>query len=310
MRAVTRDRQPDPRSERIPGESDLELLSKVGQGNWRAVRVINYPISRMLEVAASWAKAIEGVEKPWLVWCVHPDWALIQQRLIETTGWTPIVGRDPRATEVPLSKKAISVDFNRGLDLPRLYPHFPLELAFAWVDRLAFWHSDLLVREGRMRSYAESFEALQDGECAATKPAFWLRTLLSAKQRRYWELLGCTTRGASRDQWDRGAGWWCNFHMHINCPSEQEREHRKRFYYDAGTGIWFWATKLNGKVQTIPEKEIKEGHFTKIGNPNFQRSIPQNQSATMRDMRGDLDRNIDLKRAATSLDLGHLLGAG
>ena len=52
---------------------------------------------------------------------------------------------------------AVVVDFNADLQLPVLYPHFPLEFAFLFGDRIAFWHSDLLLPEPRMREMAKLF---------------------------------------------------------------------------------------------------------------------------------------------------------
>jgi hypothetical protein len=303
---MTTQSQIDSRSGRLEGETDEQLLYKVGQGNWRAVAVLDYPMERVLEVAATWAEAVKGLDKAWLVWCVHPDWALLQQRLVEAVGWTPVVGGDPRAGRPPLSKTAIPMDFNAGLGLPVMYPHFVIDLVFAWADRLAFWHSDLLVREAKLRDYTARFERLADGECWATKPA-WRRAILDPRKRRYWELLGCTTRGASRAHWETGTGWLSNFHMHPNCPDERERERRRYYNFDMGTGIWYWANKLGGKVHLISEKDIAEGHFTKIGNPNYKRSVPQNQSASNRNMFRELEDSFELTEAAGSLGLAHLL---
>ncbi|MEM7569071.1 MAG: hypothetical protein AAF337_04685 [Pseudomonadota bacterium] len=293
--------------EDIAGQSDEDVLLKVGQGNWRAVSVTGFPVERFLDAAVQWKAALQGVDKPWLVWCTHPDWAHVQQRLVEDAGWTPIVGNDPRATDIPLTKSAVRIDFNAGLDLPVLYPHVPLEFAFAWAPKLAFWHSDLLLRQADMHALAQRFEALEDGATIAVKPAEGRRVLLTPRKRRYWELIGCTTAAASADQWRAGAGWMGNFYMHPNCPSAEERVRRKRYYYDHGAGIRFWHKECGGRVELIEEAAVSYGHFTKIGNPDYSRTVPHNSSDAGRDMREEITRNFDLQRIVEDLDLTALL---
>src|SRR5690606_25208930 len=147
--------------------------------------------------AQSWKREIDGIDKPWLCWNVNNDWSLVQQRLVEFAGWTPVVGFDPRVGPPSLSKKAVLVDFNKGLDFPVMYPHFPVEFTFAFAPRLAFWHSDLLIRKEKMLHFASLFENLKDTQMAATKEHAGLLTSLNTKKLRLWELLGCMTKGAS-----------------------------------------------------------------------------------------------------------------
>ena len=288
------------------GETEDDLKHKVGQGNWRAMAVVDYPVEKIFEAAKSWAAAVQGIEKPWLVWCAHPDWAIVQQRIVESVGWTPIVGYDPRVSDVPLIDGAVRVDFNDELKLPLMYPHFPVEFAYLWVDKLAFWHSDLLLREHVAQDLAAKFDALEPGECFVTRFETSLRSLFFKPDKRYWELVACTTRGASQDQWDKGAGWWMNFHLHPNCPSEEEREQRQSEFYDHGTGVWYWDKKLGGKIKSVSAKTVGEGHFSKM-RPQFVRSIPKDQPQTMRSMEKDLNNNESVAVAARSLGLDRFL---
>ena len=188
-----------------------------------------------------------------------------------------------------------------------MYPHFPIELAFIWIDKLAFWHSDFLIRLDLMKNIARDFQHLKNGSCWVTRPDIGLFRTITGRQKRYWELLGCTTKNASRSQWNHGTGWWMNFYMHPNCPDNRERKRRKRYYFDHGTGVYFWEKKLRGTVMKIPESLIKEGHFTRIGNPEFKRSTPKGTSDSMRSMEWDLNQNINLSQAAKFLNLENFL---
>lgn len=297
--------------ERIDGETDELLLHKVGCGNWRAMLLTGYPLDRILDAAENWKTQVQGIEKPWLVWCAHPDWAVLQQKIVKAGGWTPIVGNDPRVSDVPVLPGSVYINFNKGLDLPLMYPHFPVELVFKWIDKLAFWHSDLLLTPKQIHRFARQFEKLEDGACIATRPgsSFHARLKQSLKgdKGRYWELLGCTTKGASQDQWNKGSGWWYNFHLHVNCPSDDEFNARKDWYFDHGTGVKYWHKKLGGKVHLIPEHLLERGHFSKIGKPDFIRSMENGKFNSMRSMETDMARNFELVSAAKSMQLDHLL---
>src|SRR5947209_5182610 len=109
---------------------------RCGTGNWGASPP---SLGEMFAAAKDWADALRGIERPWLCWNVDPDWCLVQQKLVLEVGWTPIVGSDS-GNPPPLLPGAVYVDFNRRLRLPAMWMHFPLELAFLFCDRLAFWH--------------------------------------------------------------------------------------------------------------------------------------------------------------------------
>jgi hypothetical protein len=238
-----------------------------GSGNWNEFDI---PLSAVFELAKAWRHAITGVERPWQCWNVNPDWCLVQQDLAAHVGWTPVVGGDPRAGKPKLRPGAVWIDFNAGLDLPMLHMAFPLEFVFAWAPRLAFWHSDLLVRPHVLVRLAAEFASLADGEMAAVRRwgAGGLH-LLQPRRHRFWELVGCTTSGASLSQWQHGCGWWKNFHLHPNVPSEAERAERARWYFDHGTGIMYWKRRHGGRVRPIPLRLVDEGHFSrlKLGAP-------------------------------------------
>jgi hypothetical protein len=64
----------------------------VGSGNWDA-----FPVERLPEIykaAEQWAENLTGIEKPWLYWCISNQWCVLQQRLAQLAGWTPVVGND------------------------------------------------------------------------------------------------------------------------------------------------------------------------------------------------------------------------
>ncbi len=285
-------------------EIDEKIRATSGMGNWSGFLQSGVTVENVLEAAKGWEKAILGVDKPWLCWNINPDWAIVQQRLVESVGWVPVVGYDPRVGPPPLTKNAILVDFNKGLDFPVMYPHFPLEFAFAFAPRLAFWHSDLLLRVEKMAQYSEMFELLQDGELSATQESTGLFQRLDKQKLRYWELLGCVTRGASKSNFENGCGWWLNFSKHPSCTDIDEQAIRSKYHWECGVGIRYWAKKYKQKVKIIPEDNINEGHFTRINNQSYVSSSPNDWR---RDVSKDLVNNFELLAACRSLKLEHLL---
>lgn len=275
-----------------------------GMGNWEAWGDDVEPIFRASE---KWASALKGVRLPWLCWNVDSDWCLLQQRLVKNAGWTPVVGFDPR---VGMPKHvvpgAVVVDFNVDLCLPVLYPHFPLEFAFLFVDRIAFWHSDLLLSEPKMKEMAKLFAELPDGTTAAVNIGGW-RDLFTLNNRRYWELIGCTTRSASRDQYEKGCGWWLHFQSHKNRGVNADDHQLSRYYWDHGTGIFYWYRRHGGRVLRLKEREFSIGHFSQIKFDGYKRVSPNNE---FRDLSRDLTNNFELKMCAEKVDVAHLLDEG
>lgn len=119
------------------------------------------------------------MERPWLCWNVHDDWCLLQQKLVVRAGWTPVVGFDPRCgPPQKLVREAILIDFNQHLRLPNMLMHVPLEFVFLFADKLAFWHSDLLVPEAIMMETSALFTQLEQGQTAAVE-CILLRNIFS-----------------------------------------------------------------------------------------------------------------------------------
>ena len=289
--------KPDP-------ESPEAIRYRVGNADWGALHKSAVTLDSIFAAAESWRDQLAGVERPWLCWNVDDAWCRVQQRLVLEVGWTPVVGFDPRAGAPSLEPGAVLIDFNAPFGLPTMWPHFPMEFAFMFAPRLAFWHADLLVRREKMRRLARMFEALPDGEMAAVAPQLWnWRAFVKPRELRYWELVGCTTRAASRDQFEKGAGWWMQFHLHpTNSP--QQRAERSRYYWDCGTGIYYWATKLGGKVHGIENAYVDEGHCTGINRTDYKRVGPKNWT---RDLTKELSLNNDLVRTCARLGLSDLL---
>ena len=113
------------------------------------------------------------------------------------------MGFDPRSGPPPLAPGAVLVDFNRRFQFPVMFFMFPLEFAFRFCPRLAFWHADLLCRIDVVKTLAAGFDSLKDGEMAAVFDMGGRRNLLFPSRHRFWELAGCTTAGASRDQFEK-----------------------------------------------------------------------------------------------------------
>jgi len=263
---------------------------RTGSANWRTFKL---NIQEIKEAAERWADALQGIERPWLCWNVDPEWCLVQQKLVESVGWTPIVGGDPRADAPKLSDSAVLVDFNASFNLPTLHMLFPVEFTFMYCGRLAFWHSDLLVRKNKLQLIAAKFNSLQDGDMVVTEPRRGIKTRLLRQNDRYWELIACTTRAASRSQFENGAGWFSNIPYHPNCPAGDE-SNRKKVMWDHGGGIKYWTKKYKKpahKVYTIKESFIEEGHCSRIRNTKY---VPQSPTDVRRDLTKDLTYNFDL----------------
>lgn len=277
---------------------------RAGTGNWNAFLASGFSPDHVYQAAEEWRQALSGVERPWLCWNVDPDWSLVQQRLVVSVGWTPVIGFDPRVGPPPLEPGAISIDFNEHFGFETMWPHFPLEFAFLFSERLAFWHADLLVRHEKLQNYSEVFRTLEDGALAAVLLSGRLKPLYDRSYRRYWELLGCTTRSASADQFAHGVGWWRNIAEHPNADASAGRSWRTRAYYDSGAGIWEWKRRFGGRVHPIPEAEVSEGHFTSINNENY---VFLGDSSVRRNLGTDLRHNYDLGEACRNLGLSDFL---
>lgn len=282
------------------------VLAGAGQGQWDAFRALDLDLDAVLDIARGWGRRLAGIERPWLCWNVDAQWCLVQQKLVREAGWTPLVGFDPRVgPPATVLKETVVFDFNEHLGLPLLYPHFPLELAFLFADKIAFWHSDLLVRRGNMQALVQSFEALADGGTAAVWVDPGLRHRLTERRNRYWELVGCTTRGASRDQFDKGCGWWMAYWAHPNRTDGETI--RRRFYWDHGAGIYYWHKYAGGRCRVLDGRLYEEGHFTKIGNRNYVGAREASGTDVRRNMAQELVRNFDLRAGCETLGLTDLL---
>jgi hypothetical protein len=287
------------------GDYEIEL-AQFGQGQWSAFRALDIDLNELTRIAREWGRQLERIERPWLCWNVDSDWCLVQQKLVREAGWTPLVGFDPRVGPPRrVIPESVVFDFNAELRLPLLYPHFPLEFAFLFSSKIAFWHSDLLIRRENMRDLARRFDDLADGATAACWADPGLRHRHLPWRKRYWELVGCTTRAASRDQFEKGCGWWMAYWAH---PNQARGNFVRRWYYwDHGAGIWYWHKRAGGDCEVLDAEAYAEGHFTKIGNKAYVGSREPNGSDVRRRMSDELARNFDLRQACESLGLSDLL---
>lgn len=273
--------------------------TQLGKGDWKGFEPQLLP--KFEQATAVWRSALGNTRKPWLCWHVDSDWCLLQQRLVASVGWTPVVGADPRSGRPKLIPEAIYIDFNEHFNLPLMWLHFPLEWAHKWADRLAFWHADLICSHHDMQELATLFEQLPDGEMAAVLSRGGLRKLFKFSEHRYWEVLGCTTRGASASLFQHGAGWWRNFFLHPNTPAA-ELSRRQRYYYDSGVGIMYWKRHCGGVVRRISDAYLA-GHCTSINNPGFK-TIRVNQERVLSQ---ELSANFSLADVARRFGVADLL---
>lgn len=277
------------------------LAPVLGHGNWAHYTL---PLDGIYAAAAEWKEALKGVERPWLCWNVSHRWCLLQQRLVQEVGWTPVVGYDPRSGPPPVVPGGVLIDFNRTLQFPVLFFMFPLEFAFLFAPRLAFWHADLLCTMKNMQKLAGIYDSLKDGEMAAVVDKGGRRYMFSFKRHRFWELAGCTTAAASRDQFEKGAGWWRSFNCHPNCPDAAERAVRDTYHWDFGYGVMYWKRRYGGKAIAIASHPLQEGHCTSISKPDYKRVGPEGDT---RNMGAEIDLNYNIEEVAARLGIAHLL---
>lgn len=271
-----------------------------GTGNWRALR---RDVSQLEHAASVWKKELGAVSKPWLCWNVNERWCLLQQKLVLDAGWTPVVGWDPNSSPTPprrLAPGAVAIDFNQHLRFPVLFPHVPIDLTHLWAERLAFWHSDMLLPRHKMTIAADMFNRLHDGEVAAVYSFSGLRNLLRRSKHRYWEVLGCTTRDASADMFRTGCGWWRHWGRHHVNASRDEAEliPREKYHQDHGGGVLWWQLHHGGQVRSLSERFVKEGHFSITSRANYAKAPSKSE---------EMDINFDLAEIACRFDIADLL---
>jgi hypothetical protein len=299
---------------------------RVGTGNWRW-----FPKERLQDVfqaAEDWKMTLKGVEWPWLCWCVDEEWCYLQQRLVSAVGWTPVVGTDGHISRPRLFGDAVFVDFNARLKLPVMWMHFPLEFVFAFTERLGYWHSDVLPPLPVMHHISQEFSTIWDGQLIGIKkessalkwieyqfrrftgmplpsthcasPAVWLERFRKRRQPFYksWtEIIGCTTAGASRSQWDSGTGWW-------RCPQHHPNAHpivtQRPPHWEHGVGIWLWERHFNGRLRHL-SVDVEPWHYSPR-HPNYIRQRADDRRIED-SKREELRRSFDLSGIKETLHL-------
>lgn len=267
---------------------------EVGTGCWKAWCLGMKPIE---EAAREWEREFRRIEYPWLCWNIHDRWCILQQKLVTLTGWTPVVGCDTNIDNPTILPGSVYVDFNKILKLPMIQMQFPLEFVFLFTKRLAYWHSDFIASIPDMQKFSAVFKSLRDGEMAAT---WTLRGIIGFKFRklnRIFELIGCATANASREQFELGCGWWRNNSFH---PNFREKDFKKSPYYDHGMGVTIWHKKYGGKVIDLNPNE-KRGHAS-----NYLLK-QQPKKANHRSKVQDMTEYYNLDEMAANLGIAHLL---
>jgi len=262
---------------------------KIGSGNWLLFSSEMY--ESILKAAEKWKEKLDGIDKPWLCWCVNDRWCIFQQKLIKAVGWTPVVGKDTNIDNPTILSGSVYLDFNEMLNYPHMRMQFPLEWVFLFCEKLAFWHSDLILSMKDMKRCAEIFEKLKDGETAAVKSRpslfqFWN----IPKSRRFFEVVGCTTRGASRSQYEHGCGWWRKIHKH---PNFRASDFKTIPNYENGIGIRHWKEKYGGKVISL--------------NVSLKGHAAANKTRDLKSKEEDLDTTYSLEKIAKKLGLEKFL---
>jgi hypothetical protein len=150
-----------------------------------------------------------------------------------------------------------------------------------------------------MREMVVKFEQLKDGEMSAVYSYGGMKNVFRFKMHRYFELLGCTTRGASQDQFDKGCGWWRRFAYHVNAPADaREFARRNAYYVEHGVGIRYWEKHCGGRVHALSEREFNRNHFSVNTVKNYRKANSKSE---------ELEINFDLDEITNKLSIGDLL---
>jgi hypothetical protein len=268
---------------------------RIGVGSWKYWTL---GMESIYEAAEEWETALHGIVYPWLCWDIDDRWCALQQKLVLEAGWTPVVGCDTNVKNPTVLPGSVYVDFNKHLKLPLMYMHFPLEWVYLYTKRLAFWHSDFLASIDDMHKYANIFKSLKDGEIAATWTLRGTWGFKWRKNNRIFELIGCTTAGASKQQYEMGCGWWMDVNYH---PNYKHKKSGKIPYYDHGTGVTIWHKKFGGKLIALDPDE-KNGHASLYMLKNKKIRKLDHRSKTV-----DMNEFFSLEKIAKNLGIDHLL---
>ncbi|WP_109992049.1 hypothetical protein [Salinisphaera sp. LB1] len=158
-------------------EVDHERLQYMAAiGNWEIFHAAGLDLDMIRAAAHDWRAELDGVGHGWLCWNVNDDWCLVQQKIVQSFGWTPIVGFDPRVgPPKELTSQAMLVDFNKRLQLPNLFFYIPLEFAFLFCKKLcvlALRPTDPAIENaGIERSFRRDQERRNSGHRGVVQPA-------------------------------------------------------------------------------------------------------------------------------------------
>jgi hypothetical protein len=186
-----------------------------------------------------------------------------------------------------------------------MWMHFPLEFAHLFTNKLAFWHSDVLPPIPTMRKIAAQFEVAQDGQLVGVKLGkpdliLMLKRYLRGKPafyKRWWEVIGCTTAGASRSQYEHGCGWWRNPQDHPNATLEVARENP---FKEHGVGIYLWQSLFAGPAVELCV-DIQRYHYS-TNQPGYRRERDKN-GRIANSKQWELSESFDLDKIAHELGL-------
>ncbi len=276
---------------------------RAGAGNW--MYTPPDAVDAISDAAIGWKAALSGVQLPWLCWCTDDDWCYTQQELVQSVGWTPVVGGDGSVTNPRIHKDGIFIDFNRPFGTAKMRPHFPLAFHHLFADRLAFWHSDLLPDRSVLERIAKQFRSLPEGKLSAVLQKRSLKRLVGSiltrtpSFSRIFELIGCSTAAASRSQFEEGYGWWR--HQEFN-PNATRQTIAQKMHWEFGVGTYQWMRKHPGSFEPV-DIDMEPYHYTQIGNPAYKRVKDQKLSVSDRDKAQELRLNFDLAEIRQQIGL-------
>jgi len=210
-----------------------------------------------------------------------------------------VVGNDTNIESPVVLPGSVYVNFNEGLNLPRLLGPFVLEWIFLFADKLAFWHADFLLSKRDMIKAATCFEDLRQGEIAM--PWSNMRPIMRSLARfrpinnsnRLFEVIGCNTREASRQQYAEGLGFWRGLEKHPNNTSfAADFPH-----WEHSVGISLWIRR-HPNQHKLPGVDIRTGHANSWNLAGLRETTPKQQL---------LEQHENIRRYAAKLGIEDLL---
>ena len=86
--------------------------------------------------------------------------------------------------------------------------------------------------------------------------------------------------------------------------SYQDFYRRFPYHWEYGVGIRYWERRYGGSIVPIPERNVADGHFTRINNAKY---VVVSHSDWRRNISKDLPQNFDLRTCCAKMGIEEFL---